>query len=52
MRTPKKAHNDKLKIQANFEEIDHRLACGWFVEDKKISKKKRIANKSQQKLNK
>ena len=31
MQKPKKKQNAELKFQPDFEEIDHRLACGWHV---------------------
>ena len=41
MRTPKKTHNVELKFQPNFEEIDHRLSCGWHVEIEGSGQRKR-----------
>ena len=41
MRKLKKAHNAELKFQPNFEEIDHRLACGWHVEIEGSGQRKR-----------
>tara|TARA_B100000029_G_C17293427_1_gene857865 strand:- start:341 stop:499 length:159 start_codon:yes stop_codon:yes gene_type:complete len=41
MLKPKKKHNAELKFQPNFEEIDHRLACGWHVEIEGSGQRKR-----------
>jgi len=41
MRKPKKTHNAELKFQPNFEEIDHRLSCGWHVEIEGSGQRKR-----------
>ena len=41
MLKPKKTHNAELKFQPNFEEIDHRLSCGWSVEIEGSGQRKR-----------
>ena len=41
MLKPKKIHNAELKFQPNFEEIDHRLSCGWYVEIEGSGQRKR-----------
>ena len=41
MQTPKKKHNAQLKFQPNFEEIDHKLSCGWYVEIEGSGQRKR-----------
>ena len=41
MRKPKKTNNVQFNLQPGFEEIDHRLACGWFVEIEGSGQRKR-----------
>ncbi len=41
MNIKKKAHNAQLQFQPNFEEIDHKLACGWHVEIEGSGQRKR-----------
>ena len=41
MTNPKKKFSPKLSDQVNFEEIDHRLACGWYVEVEGSGQRKR-----------
>lgn len=41
MDKPTKRKNFKLDSQANFEEIDHRLACGWHVDPMDSGQRKR-----------
>ena len=41
MNLKKKKQNAKLRIQPNFEEIDHKLACGWHVEIEGSGQRKR-----------
>ena len=32
MQKPKETNNIQFNLEQDFEEIDHRLACGWYVE--------------------
>ena len=41
MQTTKKKHNAQLRIQPNFEELDHKLSCGWHVEIEGSGQRKR-----------
>ena len=41
MRKPKKTNNVQLNLEQDFEEIDHRLACGWYVEIEGSGQRKR-----------
>ncbi len=41
MKNPKKSYNSQLKLQPDFEESDHRLACGWYVEIEGSGQRKR-----------
>ena len=41
MQNPIKKKLANLDSQANFEEIDHRLACGWHVEIEGSGQRKR-----------
>ena len=41
MQNPRKKISKKLSEQFNFEEIDHRLACGWHVEVEGSGQRKR-----------
>ncbi len=41
MPTSKKKHNAQLRIQPNFEEINHKLSCGWHVEIEGSGQRKR-----------
>lgn len=41
MANPKKKLNQKSSAQVGFEEIDHRLACGWHVEVEGSGQRKR-----------
>ena len=41
MQNPKKKQRSQLKFQPDFEEIDHRLACGWHVEIEGSGQRKR-----------
>ncbi len=41
MVNPKKKFKNKFSEQVNFEEIDHRLACGWHVEVEGSGQRKR-----------
>ena len=45
MEPPKKKSSEKLINQFNFDEIDHRLSCGWHTEIDGIAKKKKYLNK-------
>ena len=37
----KKKNISKLESQSSFEEIDHRLACGWFADPQDSAQRKR-----------
>jgi len=41
MENPKKKFSEHLSSQINFEEMDHRLACGWHVEVEGSGQRKR-----------
>ena len=41
MRKPKKTNNVQFNLEQGFEEIDHRLACGWYVEIEGSGQRKR-----------
>ncbi len=41
MKKTKKTINSDLKLQPDFEEIDHRLACGWHIEIEGSGQRKR-----------
>ena len=41
MQKPKKTNNAQLNLEQDFEEIDHRLACGWHVEIEGSGQRKR-----------
>ena len=41
MQKPKKTNNVQLNLKQDFEEIDHRLACGWHVEIEGSGQRKR-----------
>ena len=32
MQKPKRTNKSQLDLQMDFDEIDHRFACGWYVE--------------------
>ncbi len=44
MDKPKKKLLQKAFLKKGFEEIDHRLACGWHVEIEKNRNKKKFLN--------
>ncbi len=41
MRNQKKRSPKRIFTQVNFEEIDHRLSCGWHVEVEESGQRKR-----------
>ena len=41
MQKSKRINNVELKVEQDFEEIDHRLACGWYVEIEGSGQRKR-----------
>ena len=41
MDKPKKRNISKLDSKSNFEQLDHRLACGWHVEVEGSGQRKR-----------
>ena len=41
MQNPKKTNNVQLNLEQDFEEIDHRLACGWYIEIEASGQRKR-----------
>ncbi|ABX09346.1 hypothetical protein [Prochlorococcus marinus] len=41
MDNPKKKFSQTLSDEVNFEEMDHRLACGWYVEVEGSGQRKR-----------
>ncbi len=41
MINPKKKSSKRFLSQINFEEIDHRLSCGWHVEVEESGQRKR-----------
>ena len=41
MRKTKRTNNVQMNLQPGFEEIDHRLACGWYVEIEGSGQRKR-----------
>ncbi len=49
-----KRSNKKIITQINFEEIDHRLSCGWHVEVEESGQRKRYLKqiKTSEKTNK
>jgi len=47
----KKKVNQKLSNSKEFEEIDHRLACGWHVEVEGSGQRKRYLKQSKTIIN-
>ena len=41
MQKPKKTNNVQLNLEQDFEGIDHRLTCGWYVEIEGSGQRKR-----------
>ena len=41
----KKRHFKRFVSQFSFEEIDHRLSCGWHAEIDSIGQRKKFLNK-------
>ncbi len=41
MKKPKKRNRVELTVQPNFEELEHRLACGWHVQIEDSGQRKR-----------
>ena len=41
MQKPKETNNFQLNSEQDFEEIDHRLTCGWYVEIEGSGQRKR-----------
>ncbi len=51
MDNKKKKLNQNLSKQKDFDEIDHRLACGWHVEVESSGQRKRYLKQVQKNLN-
>ena len=51
MENPKKKLLQKSLLKKNFEEIDHRLACGWHVEIEDCGNKKKYLKKREELIN-
>ncbi len=41
---PNKRNSKKFISQFNFEEIDHRLSCGWHAEIDSVDRRKKYIN--------
>ncbi len=50
MGNTKKKINQKLSFRKDFDEIDHRLACGWHVEIESSGQRKRYLKQKKQHL--
>ena len=51
MTNTKKKVTQKLSNKKDFEEIDHRLACGWHVEVEGSGQRKRYLKQSKRIIN-